>query len=100
MNPSDDVYKLHGVPSPDDLHGMLDEMPDVPDIRLEDYSGVITRLHQEKGLSFKEITEFLKKQGLSFNRSAVYRCYKDSNRADEEGTEPLIDDETGEVVEP
>ena len=96
MDP-EDKYQTHGVPSPEQLAELVEDMPETPEIRIDEYAGVIRTLHDEKSLSFRDIVAFLGKHGIKTNRSAVYRVYKDTGTPDDE--EPLVDDETGEVVE-
>jgi len=99
MTKDDKFYELHGVTPPNILAHLVRELPDIPDIDLEDYAEVICDLHDNKGYSFKQVVEFLNGHGLETNRSAVYRCYKYASLPPEEREEPLVDDETGQIVE-
>jgi hypothetical protein len=103
MNPQDDqFYEQHGALPPHILEQIVDEIPDLPAIDPADYTSVITRLHDEKDFSFRDIELFLKKHGVATNRSAVYRVYKEANPQARKSQEesPLIDEDTGETVEP
>ena len=100
MNPgTESIYELYGMTSPHALEEIASELPGVPELELADYSRVIVLLHDDKRLSFRKIVGFLQDHGIETNRSAVYRVYKEAGPPAGEG-DPLIDDETGEVVEP
>ena len=99
--PKEQIYEAHGATPPEVLEHLVAELPDIPDIDLADYGAVITKLHDAKDYSFRQIVEFLHEHGIETNRSAVYRVYKEASLAvppDEE--DPLVDEDTGEVVEP
>lgn len=99
--PKDIIYQANGATPPDLLEQLVNELPDIPEIDLEDYGAVISKLHDEKAHSFRQIVEFLRQHGIETNRSAVYRVYKEASLpTPPEEEDPLVDPDTGEVVEP
>lgn len=97
--PTVHVVRTEGPLPPPDLENLVEQLPDAPEFRLDDYASAIVTLHDVKGFSFREVAEFLSRHGIDTNRTAVYRCYKDWHEAPPSAAEPLIDEDTGEVVE-
>jgi len=97
--PKSKFAEVYGVTPPDELEQIARGLPDVPDLELSDYASVILILHDQKDQSFSKIVGFLKQHGIEANRSAVYRVYKDA-KLPKELKEPLVDDDTGEIIEP
>ncbi len=99
--PLENFYELHGATEPRLLQQIATELPDLPDLNINEYRGTIKTLKDQKGYSFRKIVEFLAEHGVPTNRSAVYRAYKQPDDLEEyQADEPLVDDETGEIVEP
>jgi hypothetical protein len=46
---------------------------------LEDYSGAIRVLKEDKGFSFREIAAWLQQRGLNTDHNAVWRAYSKTN---------------------
>lgn len=64
-----------GVPSPEQLQLEAEAEPNYRD--LSSYAAVIGTL-RDKGLSYREIAEWLSERGLEVNHNAVYRVYTNS----------------------
>ena len=73
--------------------GMLEEAQAEADQReLADYLDSITLL-RDKGMSFREIAEFLTKRGVFADHNAVYRIYTKCMPEDEIRDESVLDDQ-------
>jgi HD-GYP domain-containing protein (c-di-GMP phosphodiesterase class II) len=71
-----------------------------PKVDIADYFEAICTL-RKKDFSFADIASWLnEKLGTSFDRNQVYQAFKTVGQPPAPETAPLVDDETGEVVEP
>ena len=60
------------LPFPEDLLREAEQEPNYQE--LDEYSDTIETL-REKGFSYREIAEWLKKRGVDIDHNAVYRIY-------------------------
>lgn len=86
--------------NPDEMFQKADsDFPDdISSYPVESYARTILLLHEAKGLSFRAITQFLLEGGVKTNRTTVYNIYKANSEGPDD--EPLVDEESGQVIEP